>query len=89
MSKKAACFQAVTWLGLLALSLASCTPSYMRKSADREVKRILIDTAMRLPHVAVERQGWGIVNPRLAVETALSRSAAADPPASAKAKVSS
>jgi serine protease AprX len=55
----------------------------------REVKRILIDTATRLPHVAVERQGWGVINPRLAVETGLSRVPAADPAASPKARVSS
>jgi serine protease AprX len=32
-----------------------------------EVKQILIKTAVRIPHVAVDRQGWGMVNPRLAV----------------------
>jgi serine protease AprX len=42
----------------------------------REVRRILIETAMRLPHVEVERQGWGVVHARRAVETALSRVAA-------------
>ena len=31
-----------------------------------EVKRILIDTARRLPSVAVERQGWGVVQPAAA-----------------------
>jgi serine protease AprX len=37
----------------------------------RQIRRILIGTAMRLPRVEVDRQGWGIVNPRRAVETAL------------------
>ncbi|MBX5481970.1 MAG: S8 family serine peptidase [Myxococcaceae bacterium] len=33
----------------------------------QEVKRIIIDTARRLPGVAVERQGWGVVNPAQAL----------------------
>jgi serine protease AprX len=37
----------------------------------QEVKRILIQTAERIPHVAVDRQGWGVVNPRSAVARAL------------------
>lgn len=36
----------------------------------REVKRILIRTAKRLPHVEVDRQGWGAVDARGAVEEA-------------------
>ena len=32
-----------------------------------ELRRILIDTARRLPHVAIERQGWGIVDAHNAV----------------------
>ena len=36
-----------------------------------EVKRILLQTARRLPDLAVERQGWGAIQPRLAVERAL------------------
>jgi len=32
-----------------------------------ELKRILMTTARRLPHVEVERQGWGVVDPRAAV----------------------
>lgn len=35
-----------------------------------EVKRILIDTARRLPGVAVERQGWGLVQPAAALREA-------------------
>lgn len=37
----------------------------------QQVKRILIETAERLPHIEVDRQGWGVVAPRRAVEFAL------------------
>ncbi len=36
-----------------------------------EVKSILIKTAVRLPHIAVDRQGWGMVNARAAIAMAL------------------
>ncbi len=36
----------------------------------QQVKRILICTAERLPHYQVDRQGWGVVDPRKAVEMA-------------------
>jgi serine protease AprX len=39
----------------------------------RQARSILIATAMRLPRIETDRQGWGVVNPRLAVETALGR----------------
>lgn len=35
-----------------------------------EVKRILIDTALRLPHTAIEKQGWGVVQAAAAVREA-------------------
>ncbi len=35
-----------------------------------EVKKILISTAERLPHYEVDRQGWGVIDPRRAVEQA-------------------
>lgn len=35
------------------------------------VKRILIDTSERLPNYEIERQGWGVIDPRRAVEAAL------------------
>jgi serine protease AprX len=38
----------------------------------QNVKSILIKTAERLPHYEVDRQGWGVVDPRRAVEAALS-----------------
>ncbi len=37
-----------------------------------ELKKILISTAERLPHYEVDRQGWGVTDPRRAVEMALS-----------------
>jgi serine protease AprX len=37
----------------------------------QQVKRILIDTAERLAGVEIDRQGWGVVEPRRAVEMAL------------------
>lgn len=37
-----------------------------------QIKRILITTAERLPHYEVDRQGWGVVDPRRAVEIAVS-----------------
>lgn len=36
-----------------------------------QLKRILVTTARRLPQVEVDRQGWGVVNPRRAVDEAL------------------
>jgi serine protease AprX len=38
-----------------------------------DVKRILIATAERLPHYEVDRQGWGVIDPRRAVEMALEK----------------
>ncbi len=37
----------------------------------QQVKRIIIDTAERLPNIEVDRQGWGVVSPRRAVELAV------------------
>lgn len=37
----------------------------------QRVKRILIDTARRLPHVPIDRQGWGVIDPRRAVLEAI------------------
>jgi serine protease AprX len=37
----------------------------------QQIKKILISTAERLPHYEVDRQGWGVIDPRRAVETAL------------------
>jgi serine protease AprX len=40
------------------------------KLTPSDVKRILIATARRLPSVAVERQGWGVVQPAAAITEA-------------------
>jgi len=37
----------------------------------QRLKRILIDTARRIPHVSVDQQGWGVIDPRRAVLAAL------------------
>lgn len=37
----------------------------------QQIKRILISTAERLPRYEVDRQGWGVIDPRLAVERAI------------------
>ncbi len=36
-----------------------------------EIKKILISSAERLPHYEVDRQGWGVIDPRRAVEMAM------------------
>ena len=36
----------------------------------QQVKRLLVRTAERLPHVEVDRQGWGVIQARRAVEEA-------------------
>ena len=47
--------------------------------APRQVKRLLIQTARRLPHVEVDRQGWGVVDARRALEAATREAAALTP----------
>jgi len=37
-----------------------------------QIKRMLIDTAERLPGYEIDRQGWGVIDPRRAVEAAVS-----------------
>jgi len=37
-----------------------------------EIKRILLKTARRIPNIPIEKQGWGAVQPRAAVEAAQS-----------------
>lgn len=41
------------------------------KLTPQQIKRTLICTSERLPHYQVDRQGWGVIDPRKAVETAL------------------
>ena len=51
-------------------SIAACMLEANPALTPQQVKRILIDTAERVTGVAVERQGWGVVVPRRAVEVA-------------------
>ncbi len=52
-------------------SIAACMLEANPKLTPSQIKRILIDTAERVPEVEVDRQGWGVVAPRKAVEMAL------------------
>jgi len=52
-------------------SVVACLLEANPRLSPQQVKRILIDTAERLPDIEIDRQGWGVVNPRRAVEFAL------------------
>ncbi|MFN2454640.1 MAG: S8 family serine peptidase [Pyrinomonadaceae bacterium] len=52
-------------------SVIACMLEANPDLSPQQVKRILIDTAERLPEIEVNRQGWGVVAPRRAVEHAL------------------
>jgi len=52
-------------------SIAACMLEANPKLTPQQIKRILIETAERVPEVEVDRQGWGVVVPRKAVEVAL------------------
>jgi len=52
-------------------SIVACMLEANPKLTPQQVKRILIDTAERVTGVEIERQGWGVVVPRKAVELAL------------------
>jgi serine protease AprX len=52
-------------------SVAACMLEANPELSPQQIKRILIDTAERLPGIDIDRQGWGVVNPRRAVEVAL------------------
>jgi serine protease AprX len=52
-------------------SIVACMLEANPKLAPQRIKRILIDTAERVRDVEVERQGWGVVNAKRAVELAL------------------
>ena len=52
-------------------SIVACMLEANPKLTPPQIKRILIDTAERVPEVEVDRQGWGVVAPRKAVEMAL------------------
>ena len=61
-------------------SIAACMLEANPELSPQQVKRILIDTAERVPGIEVERQGWGVVSPRKAVEVALATRGAATRP---------
>lgn len=52
-------------------SIVACLLEANPRLSPQQVKRILIGTAERLPDIEIDRQGWGVVNPRRAVEVAL------------------
>jgi serine protease AprX len=52
-------------------SIVACMLEANPLLTPQQVKRILIDTAERVPGIEVERQGWGVVAPRSAVKVAL------------------
>jgi serine protease AprX len=52
-------------------SIIACLLEANPRLDPQQIKRILIDTAERVPEIEVERQGWGVVSARRAVELAL------------------
>lgn len=55
-------------------SIIACMLEANPKLTPQQIKRILIGTAERVPDVEVDRQGWGVVNARRAVEVASAHS---------------
>jgi serine protease AprX len=53
-------------------SIVACMLEANPRLTPQQIKRILIDTAERVADVEVDRQGWGVVSARRAVELALS-----------------
>jgi serine protease AprX len=52
-------------------SIVACMLEANPKLTPQQIKRLLIGTAERVPDIEVDRQGWGVVNARRAVEVAL------------------
>src|SRR6202521_1602106 len=52
-------------------SIVACMLEANPSLSPQQIKRILIDTAERVPGIEVERQGWGVVSARRAVQSAL------------------
>lgn len=52
-------------------SIIACMLEANPRLSPQQIKRILIDTAERVPGVEVDRQGWGVVSARRAAELAL------------------
>src|SRR6185437_9356796 len=53
-------------------SIVACMLEANPRLTPQQIKRVLITTAERVPDIEVDRQGWGVVNARRAVEVALS-----------------
>jgi serine protease AprX len=54
-------------------SIVACILEANPRLTPPQIKRILIETAERVHDIEVDRQGWGVVNARRAVELALQR----------------
>ena len=54
-------------------SIVACMLEANPRLKPPQIKRILIETAERVHDIEVDRQGWGVVNARRAVELALQR----------------
>src|SRR5258706_7819658 len=52
-------------------SIVACMLEANPQLSPQQIKRILIDTAERVPEVEIDRQGWGVVAARRAVDMAL------------------
>jgi serine protease AprX len=52
-------------------SIVACMLEANPRLSPQQIKRILIKTAERVPEIEVDRQGWGVVSARRAVELAL------------------
>src|SRR3989442_8898154 len=52
-------------------SIIACMLEANPRLSPQQIKRILIETAERVPGIDVDRQGWGVVSARRAVELAL------------------
>jgi serine protease AprX len=52
-------------------SIIACMLEANPRLTPQQIKRVLIDTAERVPEVEVDRQGWGVVSALRAVELAL------------------
>lgn len=54
-------------------SIVACMLEANPHLSPQQIKRILIDSAERVPEVPVDRQGWGVVSARRAVELSLAQ----------------
>ena len=54
-------------------SIVACMLEANPRLTPQQIKRILIETAERVPEIEVDRQGWGVVAARRAVKRASGR----------------